>query len=218
MITIQKSRPLLVLLMGIAGVAAADTPPLDPTPSKLTTGETDPGVIDLDRADDLDSGADPWGLYHVSAAQPVSGLVRIGAHHARQWESNPDHPSVKFEISELANDWDIEQMGLEIKAHFVPGYTIGVTACARSSGNIDGKGGAVDTLTFSGASTAPETQLATFDPTGIGACKTVNVYNPVEAGADEYTIMIRPQLQFVQAYWEYTIYGNVTVEYYPILH
>ena len=30
--------------------------------------------------------------------------------------------------------------------------------------------------------------------------------------------MVRPQLQIVQAYWAYSIYGKVTVQYYPILH
>lgn len=164
-----------------------------------------------------DSGGDDWGRYEVSASDPVTPLVRLGAHHARQWVSNPANPEVRFDISAYANDWDIEEMGLEIKADYVPGYYISVRVCARTSGNIGGLDGAVDTLVITGASTHPQTQLGSFDPSGLGTCKTVNVYNPVESGADEYTLMVRPQLQFVQVYWQYTIYGKVVVEYHPIL-
>jgi hypothetical protein len=197
--------------IAVAGAAAADTR------TELTTGGTTDEPVDRDGPGGLDSGGEDWGRYELSASSPVSGLARIGAHHARRWRSDPDHPEVQFVISEHANDWDIEEMGLEIKADHVPGYYIRARVCARSSGNIGGVGGAIDTLTFSGADTYPETQLGTFDPTGLGTCAWVTAYNPVEAGADEYTIMVRPQLQIVQAYWEYTVYGKVIVQYYPIL-
>lgn len=204
----MHSTGAALLLLGLRSAALA---------GELTTKTTDPGVIDTDRTGDLDSGGDDWGYYEVSASAPVSGLVRLGAHHARRWDSHPDHPSVQFDISAYANDWDVTEMGLEIKAAYVPGYTIGVRFCASSGGNT-GPDGAVDTLTISGASTYPETQLATFDPSAIGTCKTVSVYQPVESGADHYTLMVRPQLQFVQqTYWQYTIYGHVIVEYHPIL-
>jgi hypothetical protein len=165
-----------------------------------------------------DSGGEDWGRYEVSASDPVTPLVRLGAHHARRWSSNPDNPYVQFDISAYANDWDIEEMGLEIKADYVPGYYISARVCARSGGNVGGADGSDDTLTISGASTHPETQLGTFDPSGPGTCKTVNVYTPIEgAGAAEYTLMVRPLLQFVQGYWTYTVYGKVIVEYHPIL-
>jgi len=209
--TSGKQLVAVVLAMTSAGVAGADT-------RTEQADTTDPGVIELDRPGGYDSGGEDWGRYELTAANPVSALARIGAHHARTWRSDPAHPEVRFVVSEHANDWDIEEMGLEIKADYVPGYYVRVRVCARSSGNIGGADGAVDTLTFSGADTYPETQLGTFDPTGLGVCSSVNVYSPVEAGADEYTVMVRPQLQFVQAYWEYTIYGTVIVQYYPILH
>jgi hypothetical protein len=200
----------LVMVLGSAVAGAQTKTTLPPPPS-------DPATIDLPRPGGLDSGGEDWGRYEVSAAQPVDGLVRIGAHHATRWSSNPAGPVVDFEMSEYEVEWDIAETGLEIKADYVPGYRIGVRVCARSNGNIGGADGAIDTLTITGASTHPETQLATFDPTGAGTCKTVAVYTPVEAGADEYTLMVRPQLQIVQAYWQYTIYGKVTVQYYPLL-
>jgi hypothetical protein len=184
--------------------------------AELTTKTTDPGLIGGGPGG-LDSGDEPWGYYEVSASKPVSGLVRIGAHHARRWNSNPANPSVQFDISEFDVDWDIEEMGLEIKVAYVPGYSIGVRFCALSGGNT-GPDGAFDGLEVTGASSYPETQLATYDPSSGGGCKTVNVYSPVESGATEYTLMIRPQLQMVQeTYWQYTIYGKITVEYYPVL-
>jgi hypothetical protein len=206
----RKSMVALVMILGAAGIAGAQTKAVEETP-------TDPGTIDLPRPGGLDSGGEDWGRYEMTAAQPVDGLARIGAHHATRWDSNPAAPKVEFEMSEYEVEWDIAETGLEIKADHVPGYKIGVRVCARSNGNIGGDDGAVDTLEFTGASTSPETQLATFDPTGAGTCKTVYLTYPVEAGADEYTIMVRPQLQIVQPYWQWTVYGNVTVQYYPIL-
>lgn len=166
-----------------------------------------------------DSGGDDWGRYEVTASDPVTPLVRIGAHHARQWYSNPGNdPYIQFDISTLADGSDIAEMGLEIKADYVPGYYISARVCARSGGNVGGLDGADDMLTISGASSYPEVRVATFDPSGAGTCKTVNVYHPLEAGADEYTLMVRPLLQLVQhTYWQYTIYGKVIVEYHPLL-
>jgi hypothetical protein len=216
-----KMRAVAVVLVafGTAGGAAADTPSRtdsDAGSGDKTVEPADPGVIDGDHADALDSGGPNWGLYEVSASAPVTSMVRLSAHHARKWDSTPDSPEVKFDISAYANDWDIADMGLEIKADHVPGYYIIVKVCARTAGNVGGDGGAIDSLSITGASTSPEITLASFDPSGTGTCKTVNVYTPLEPGADEYTLMVRPQVQVVQTYWQYTVYGKVTVQYHPI--
>jgi hypothetical protein len=210
----------LILAIGSAGVAAADTPEKDTTfgSDEKAVLPDDPGVIDIDRTGDLDSGLAPWGLYKVSAKSPVNGLVRIGAHHATRWSSDPKNPYINFDISTHEVEWDIAEMGLEIKADHVPGYYIRATVCARLSGNIGGADGADGSLTISGASTHPETSFLEFEPSAGGSCHAVNVYFPAEAGAEEYTLMVRPALQIIQqTYWQYTIYGDVTVQYYPIL-
>ena len=206
-------RLMLTMVMALAPAAAA----LADIPAKTSTSG-DPGATALDRPGGFDSGGDDWGRYEMTASDPVTPLARIGAHHATYWDANPASPKVIFDISAYANEWDIAETGLEIKADYVPGYYISARVCARSAGNVGGTDGSVDTLEITGASTSPETTFGTFDPTGSGTCKTVNVYYPAESGADVYTLMVRPQLQIVQGYWQYTIYGKVIVEYHPILH
>jgi len=214
--TTMLSGDLRLMMMMVLALAPAAA--LADGPAKTSTPGAGPGAVELERPGGVVSGGDDWGRYELTASDPVTPMARIGAHHATYWDANPASPKVIFDISAYANEWDIAETGLEIKADYVPGYYISARVCARSAGNVGGADGSVDTLEITGASTAPETTFGSFDPSGSGTCKTVNVYYPAEADAEVYTLMVRPQLQIVQGYWQYTIYGKVIVEYHPILN